>query len=384
MIKKQYPKAIVMRKYLILATGVILVLILGIIVSNLVHASHQSSEQMITQTATTTSLNTATSADTDWYQNISITKPVPATKVFATTPQHDLVNAISTLPLPQSLISLPVGVDRYNQAPSKIYQMTDSSTGVTSPDSIFKRLNIANMLGVKADDDPNKQGEKITFIQTAKEPNENYLPTTLNNPVSRYEIKAGTIVPGILITGINSDLPGQITGQVSENVYDTITGRYLLIPQGAKLTGLYDSKIAYGQERVLIAWQRIIFPNGQSIDLSGMPGIDLSGYAGFHDQVNNHYGKIFGSALLMSVISAGAQLSQPQNTNNPYAAPTVGQTLAQSLGTNIMDTGTMITRKNLNIQPTLSIQAGYLFNINITKDIVFPGPYSSETTYAAR
>jgi len=144
---------------------------------------------------------------------------------------------------------------------------------------------------------------------------------------------------------------------------------------------LYDSQIAYGQERVLIAWKRIIFPNGQSINLEGMPGIDLSGYAGFHDQVNNHYGKIFGSVLLMSIISAGAQLSQPQQQFSNNSQLSVSQMIAASLGTNIMNTANMMTEKNLSIQPTLVIRPGYLFNVSITKDMVFPSAYDDRTSY---
>jgi type IV secretion system protein VirB10 len=230
----------------------------------------------------------------------------------------------------------------------------------------------------QTDTDQNMQGEKLGFLHGHHQQEEDYLGSALKNPLSPYELQAGTIIPGILLTGINSDLPGQITGQVRSNVYDSISGRYLLIPQGSKLTGLYDSQIAYGQERVLVVWKRIIFPNGQSINLEGMPGIDLSGYAGFNDQVNNHYGKIFGSVLLMSVLGAGAQLAQPQNNTNPFAPPTVGQTIAQSLGTNIANTGTMITAKNINIQPTLEIRPGYEFNISVTKDMVFTGPYRNE------
>jgi type IV secretory pathway VirB10-like protein len=228
-------------------------------------------------------------------------------------------------------------------------------------------------------EDPNLQAEKKDFLKINSQPNpDDYLSASVQKPISPYEIQAGTVIPGVLITGINSDLPGQITGQVRENVYDSITGNYLLIPQGAKVVGLYDSQVAYGQERVLIAWKRIIFPNGNSIDLQGMPGIDLSGYSGFNDQVNNHYTKIFGSVILMSLLSAGAQLSQPQNQSSNLLSvnnPTIGQSLAQSLGTNIANTGTMMTQKNLNIQPTLMIRPGYEFNINVTKDMLFPGTY---------
>ena len=118
-------------------------------------------------------------------------------------------------------------------------------------------------------------------------------------PRSRYELRAGFVVPATLISGINSELPGQIRGQVAQNVFDTATGRYMLIPQGARLIGAYSSNVAYGQARVLIAWQRIIFPDGKAMDIGAMPGADAAGYAGFNDQVNNHYLRIFGSAFLM-------------------------------------------------------------------------------------
>ena len=199
----------------------------------------------------------------------------------------------------------------------------------------------------------------------------------VKNPLSNYEVQAGTIIPAVLITGINSDLPGQITAQVRSPVYDSISGRYLLVPQGARLIGLYDSHVVYGQERVLVAWKRIIFPNGNSINLEGMPGVDISGYAGFKDKANNHYGKIFGSVILMSFLSAGAQLSQPQQSADNNQPPTVNQMIAQSLGTSIASAGVAILNKNINIPPTLEIRPGYVLNVAVTKDIVFPGPYDA-------
>lgn len=161
-------------------------------------------------------------------------------------------------------------------------------------------------------------------------------------------------------------------------IYDSISGRYRLIPQGARLIGVYDSSVVYGQERVLVAWKRIIFPNGKSINLEGMPGVDLSGYAGFHDQVNNHYGKIFSSVILMSILSAGAQLSQPQQLADNNQVPTVNQMIAQSLGTDISNASTMLLRKNISIPPTLEIRPGYEFNVMVTKDMVFPNPYDGD------
>src|SRR5690606_12184961 len=125
-----------------------------------------------------------------------------------------------------------------------------------------------------------------------------------------YEVKAGSLVPAVLITQANSDLPGQLIAQVRENVFDTATGAHLLIPQGTRAIGVYDSLVAFGQERVLVAWQRLIFPDGSSLNLESMPGTDLAGAAGFHDRVRRDYVRIFGGAILLSAISAGLQISQ--------------------------------------------------------------------------
>ena len=124
-------------------------------------------------------------------------------------------------------------------------------------------------------------------------------------PLSPFEVKAGTYITAALETGIDSDLPGSIKAQVSENVYDTVSGNYILIPQGAKIIGQYDSKVSFGQNRALVVWNRIIFPDGSSIDLEKMSGVDISGYAGFSDKLNNHYLKIYGNAVLLSLMGAG-------------------------------------------------------------------------------
>jgi type IV secretion system protein VirB10 len=194
--------------------------------------------------------------------------------------------------------------------------------------------------------------------------------------VSPYEVKAGTIVPGVMLTGINSDLPGQITAQVRENVFDTETGQYLLIPQGTRLVGLYDHHIVYAQERVLITWKRLIFPNGASLSLKeGMPGTDPLGAAGFTDEVNHHYLRVFGSALLLSVISAGIQLSQIPNWGQDFQGPTAGNVLSAAVGQQFGSVAAEMLRRGMNVAPTLEIRPGYPFNIMVTQDIVFPGPY---------
>ena len=188
---------------------------------------------------------------------------------------------------------------------------------------------------------------------------------------------AGSVIPAITASGINSDLPGQFISLVRQNVYDTVSGRHLLIPQGSKLIMLYDSQLSFGQERVLVAAKRIIFPNGQSLNLQGMPGVDTEGFSGFHDEVNNHYMKLFGSSLMLGLISAGFQLSQPQQTS-VLQNPSSGQTLAAALGQQLGEVSSQMMQKNLNIQPTLQIRPGYIFNVTVTSDMIFPGPYSSQ------
>jgi len=171
---------------------------------------------------------------------------------------------------------------------------------------------------------------------------------------------------------------------VSENVYDTPTGRYLLIPQGSRLVGSYSSDVAYGQHRVLVAWQRIVFPDGKAMDLGAMPGADSAGYAGFSDKINNYYFRTFASAILMSGIIAGASLSQP-NSNTGYVngAPSASQVLSESLGQALGTTMAQMIAKNLNVSPTLEIRPGYRFNVMVVKDLTFERPYRS-FDYATR
>ena len=222
------------------------------------------------------------------------------------------------------------------------------------------------------DDDQNKQEEKRSFSRETRGENP-YLLATLQNPISRYEIKAGTIIPSLLLTGLNSDLPGQIAAQVRENVYDTATGRYLLIPQGTRLVGEYDSKVAYGQDRALIVWSRLIMPNGNSINLEGMPGVDMSGYSGLSDRVNNHYAKLVTGVILGSVLGAGAQVATG-GQGTAYNAPSFSQQAVSGGAQNLNQAGQQITQRNLNLQPTIEVRPGLKLNVFVTKDIILK-PY---------
>lgn len=194
-------------------------------------------------------------------------------------------------------------------------------------------------------------------------------------PRSPYELRAGFVVPATLISGINSELPGQIMAQVSQDVYDTPLGKYKLIPQGSRLVGSYASDVAYGQSRILIGWQRIIFPDGKAMDIGSMPGADSAGYAGFKDQVNNHYFRLFGSAFLMSAVTAGVALSQPEQ--GPNNRPTASSAMSEALGQQLGNVTAQLISKNLNIAPTLEIRPGYRFNVIVTKDMTFSKPYQA-------
>jgi type IV secretory pathway VirB10-like protein len=229
--------------------------------------------------------------------------------------------------------------------------------------------------GMQQQDDPNKQQRKEQFLKTAGDAAaKTYLAEGLQLPLSPYEIKAGWAIPVELQCGINSDLPGQFCGRVTENVYDSATGKHLLIPQYTSFTGTYDSQIAYGQERILGVINRLIFPDGSSINLGGMPANDKAGNAGLDADVNNHYAKVFGGAAFMATFSAAVSLTQKQSTAI-NGVQTNSQVISQSLGQQLGQTGSAFIQRGMNVQPTLSRPIGYRFNISLTKDIVFPGPY---------
>ena len=188
--------------------------------------------------------------------------------------------------------------------------------------------------------------------------------------IAPYEVKAGSIIPGIIYTGINSELPGNIIGLVRENVYDTVTGSTLLIPQGTKIMGKYDSSVTFGQERVLIVWDRLIFPNGKSIGLDNMPGVDLSGYAGMKDKVNNHYFKLLQAVVLSSFLGAGEAII----TRDEYGKDDWRYEAGKGGGEVIIDFGNKMADKILNQQPTLEIRPAQKFNIMVVSDLIL-SPY---------
>ncbi len=227
---------------------------------------------------------------------------------------------------------------------------------------------------------PNGQAAKRAFLVEAQNRvTPDYLENSLLDPVGRYEIKAGPVIPAVLITGANSDLPGQLIAQVRENVRDTLTGNHILIPQGTKIIAVYDSVVTHGQRRLLVAGERLLFPNGQTLNLAGMPLVDLSGYTGMHDQVNQHLFQLFGTATLLSAISGGIQLSQGTFDKGRDNTESAREILAAALGQQLGTVTTEVLRRQIDVQPTLEIRPGYRFNIEVTQDIVLPGPYKGDS-----
>jgi type IV secretion system protein VirB10 len=209
----------------------------------------------------------------------------------------------------------------------------------------------------------NMQDRKIAFVNGAVD-RKTVSPDHLENPVSRCVVQAGSVISAALITGMRSDLPGQVTAQVTENTYDSPTGRYLLIPQGAKLIGTYDSQVAFGQNRLLLVWTRLLLPNGRSVVLERQPAADPQGFIGLEDKVDQHWDRLITGAVLSTVIGIGAELGSNANDS------AIASALRQGSSNSLSQTGQQITQRNLNIQPTLTIRPGFPVRVVINRDLV--------------
>ncbi len=219
----------------------------------------------------------------------------------------------------------------------------------------------------------NMQMQKLGFLKPSKEVDDIYDKHNLTTPLSPYEIQAGTILSSVLITGIDTSLPGDVVAQVQGDLYDSMTGRYLLVPKGSKLIGKYDSQIAYGQTRVLIVFYRIIRPNGTSIILSQSTGADLLGQSGMEGDVNNHWWRVIGATTLSTILSMGAGVAAYSAPN-----PSAGQNALLGAAGSLSQTGQNLTDRAMNIQPTLKIPAGYQFNVIVNKDMVLEPYHEAE------
>lgn len=206
------------------------------------------------------------------------------------------------------------------------------------------------------------QNAKRSFLRSG-EGSETASAFRLALPISAYVVQAGSVIPAAMITGIRSDLPGTITAQVTQNVYDSVTGRHLLIPQGSRLIGEYDSQVAFGQNRVLLGWDRLILPDGRSIQLDRFPGTDAAGYSGLQDRVDQHWGGIFRAALISTLLSIGAEVG---NDDDERLVRALREGASESIGR----AGQDLVRRQMNVRPTLTIRPGFQLRVIVTRDII--------------
>ena len=285
---------------------------------------------------------------------------------------------MASLQAEDAAVNSPIGVNlKALESPSASTALEAPQPGATSirPSSALDLYGAALNAGVNGQSaDPNGQASKQKFFNQDIA-DLGYLPNSVVPQISPFELKRGSVIPATLVTGINSDLPGRITAQVSQNVYDSATGHQLLIPQGAKLFGRYDSDVSFGQSRVLVVWTDIIFPNGSTLQIGGMAGTDSAGYGGFKDKVDNHYLRTFGSAILVALIGTGTDLLQPQDRSGIGATDSAADAARRSFAETFGQISQQTVSKNLDVQPTLKIRPGYRFNVLVDQDIVFPRAY---------
>ena len=272
--------------------------------------------------------------------------------------------------------SVSIGLDaeqqRANQETeaARTSKVFPSTTALTTPPRAASQEAATNALSSDETFAQNGQDRKLLFINAPVD-RRTTAPDRLSRPASPFIVQAGTIIPAALITGIRSDLPGQITAQVTENIFDTPTGRVKLVPQGARLIGSYDSQVAFGQSRVLLVWTRLIMPNGRSIVLERQQGADAGGYSGLEDEVDNHWTELFKAALLSTVLGVGAELGAGADNGSNTD---ILQALRLGAANALNQTGQQVVRRNLNIQPALTIRPGFPVNVIVNRDLVFE-PY---------
>lgn len=380
--EKIYPKTMTLRQGILFAgVGIIIVVMLVVVWNWQMMANRKPSAQKEETVSTL-----ASSADTDWFKQAkpektgAVPTAVPAPSIKSVMQKATVIKAPQVTVMPDSDREAQEerrALEEKRRAEAADMQAPIKSNMLT-PETMMSTRSGGSGSAKNSASSKDSSSEKEAFLD-----NGSHVQTGLakiQNPVTPYELLAGTIIPGVMIDGVNSDLPGTLTGQVTSPVYDTVTGRYLLIPQGSKLSGIYDSNVFYGQEGLLVIWTQIQYPNGQILDLEGMPGADLSGYVGFRDQVDNHYWQLLKGVLLMTALDVGAQQSQPSDSGNNASNPNVTQTMAASAGINLTTTMNGIVRKSLNIPPTIKIRPAYPFVVKLKKNLVFSEPYQGESS----
>jgi type IV secretion system protein VirB10 len=219
---------------------------------------------------------------------------------------------------------------------------------------------------LEVSDTVSDQAHKLSFLKATPE-KDVYNQHGLQKPASPYQLMAGTVIAASLVTGLNADLPGFVIAQVTENVFDTVSGRYLLIPQGSRLVGKYDNVVAFGQERALVVWHRIIRPDGSSIVIDNLPATDTGGYAGLEDQVDPHTWKLLKGVALATVLGVGSQLAVGTTSSGDSD---LVKALQQSVQSTTNRAGQRLVERNLNVQPTITVRPGWPLRVIVHKDLV--------------
>jgi type IV secretion system protein VirB10 len=305
-------------------------------------------------------------------------RPAPPARYYSNNDDAQAAAALRTLKL-QALAAKPLVEDfspkeaENTPSPPAASPSSIANTG-TGGAQVIDAAALATQGGAP---DANMQAQKTDFLRngggslTPQGYSEN-LPIPRRFP---YELKAGTLIPGIMVTRINSDLPGSVIGQVSENVWDTATGKYVLIPKGTRILGAYDSRVTFGQRRVLLVWNRLVFPNGATLDIAGSPGIDQAGYSGLSGKVSEHWGTMLKSALLASVFVAGAEVIYDSDSSGGAENKSPRDVAAESAAGAIIDMGSKLVDRAAGIQPTVTVRPGKRMAIFVQRDVVFPYPY---------
>lgn len=249
---------------------------------------------------------------------------------------------------------------------SRVFFQTGERGGATADAS--GSLAMPNVGDLASQVGPTNAQERQLAFLTAAADRRTVTPDRVVPPVSPYVLQAGAVIPAALVTGIRSDLPGQISAQVTENVYDSPTGRALLIPQGTRVVGEYDNGIGFGQRRVLLVWNRLIFPNGRSIVLERQPGADAEGYAGLEDGVDYHWGELFKAAALSTILSVGAEAGSSGQESDIVRA------LRSGASDSVSQVGQQIVQRQLDIAPTITIRPGFPVRVLVTRDLALE-PY---------
>lgn len=253
---------------------------------------------------------------------------------------------------------------RQVSANAKSDQSDNANTSANfDPLAVFNALNQPPTTATMSA--PNGQNRKLAFLQNGPD-GKIYNQHTIQKPVSPYQLMAGTVIAASLITGLNSDLPGTVIAQVTEHTYDSVTGQHLLIPQGSRLIGRYDSNISFGQNRALVIWQRIIRPDGTSIVINNLPGTDPAGFAGVADKVDFHTRQLVKSIGLATLLGVGTELSLGSNESELVRA------IRESIQENTNRAGQRLVERTLDIQPTITVRPGWPIRVIVNKDIILP------------